>query len=222
MRRTDATVEMRKKPRLRGWIHAAALPAVIVGGTILLRLCDTTAELVAVSAWLVTAVLLYATSAVYHIGNWSPGIAAVLRRIDHANISLFIAGTYSPLAVSLLSGSSKTLLLRLIWSVAVVTVLFRIFWLGAPRVLYVGIYLLMGWISVGWLYQFWLGGGWAVVILLLCGGLFYSFGALIYAFRRPDPFPQWFGFHELFHLGTVLASGCFYTAAVIAVTCGKG
>ena len=210
------------KPRLRGWIHAGALPLSILGGVILLRLCSTSAEVAAVAVYLAASIMLYGNSAAYHLGNWSPKVKATLRRIDHANINIFIAGTYSPLAAALLAGNSRLLLLWLIWSVALVGVLFRIFWLTAPRALYVSLYLIMGWISMGWLYQFWKSGGWAVVVLMLSGGLLYSLGAVAYGCKRPNPSPEWFGFHEVFHTGTVLAAGCFYGAIVVALLRGTG
>ena len=204
------------KPKLRGMIHAAALPLSIVGGIILLCISPTKGTKIAAAIYLSTSILLYGTSALYHIVNWSPKIKALFRRIDHSNINLFIAGTYTPLAVALLDGGSRSVLLWLIWAVAVTGVLFRIFWLGAPRSLYTALYLAMGWISLGWLYLFWRTGGWSVLILMLTGGAIYSLSAIAYGRKKPDPSPKWYGFHEVFHTGTVLAAGCFYAAIVVA------
>ena len=94
----------------------------------------------------------------------------------------------------------------------------RNLWMGAPRWLYTGLYILMGWAAIVWLPQFWHAGGPAVVILIMVGGLFYTLGAVVYALKRPDPSPQWFGFHEIFHSGTVIGALCHFAAIWIAAT----
>ena len=205
------------KPRLRGWFHLVTTPIALVGGLILLIAADTVPLRIACAVWTLTAIMLFGNSAAYHRGQWSERVLEVLRRIDHSNIAIFIAGTYTPLAVALLSGGSRVTLLSLIWGIAALDVSFRVLWMGAPRWLYVGLYLVMGWCAVFWMPQMWSAGGPAVVILLIAGGLFYSAGAVVYALKRPNPNPEWFGFHEIFHAGTVLGAACHWAAILIAV-----
>lgn len=161
-------------------------------------------------------VILFGTSAVYHRGTWSPQVTAVLRRLDHSNIFLVIAGTYTPLAVLLLPESTARMLLWLVWGGAVLGLLARVFWLSAPRWLYVPIYVALGWVAVGFLPAFWSSGGAAIALLVIAGGLGYTLGAAAYGFKRPNPVPGWFGFHEIFHVGTVIGYGCHAAAIALA------
>lgn len=147
---------------------------------------------------------------------WVSAQIIELRRFDHSNIAIFIAGTYTPLAVLLLHGGSRAVLLSLIWGCAVAEVACRNLWMNAPRVLYTVLYVVMGWTALFWLPQFWRAGGPAVVWLLLAGGLCYTAGAVCYALKRPNPWPAWFGFHEFFHTGTVLGAGCHLVAIWLA------
>ncbi len=205
------------KPKLRGWFHLVNTPISLIGGLILLIAAQTVSLRIACAIWTLTAVTLFGNSAAYHRGRWSEKVSSVLRRIDHSNIAIFIAGTYTPLAVALLSGGSRLALLSLIWAVAAIDVLFRVLWIGAPRWLYVGLYLVMGWCAVFWIPQMLASGGVAVIVLLIAGGLCYSAGAVVYALKRPNPSPYWFGFHEIFHAATVLGAICHWVAILIAV-----
>jgi hemolysin III len=132
--------------------------------------------------------------------------------MDHSNIYIFIAATYTPLALILLDGASRTILLVLIWSAAVGGLLFRLLWLSAPRWLYTVLYIVMGWTALGWLGAFYHAAGLAVLILIVAGGICYTLGAIVYARKRPNPFPTWFGFHEIFHVGTIAGFICHYLA----------
>ncbi len=156
-------------------------------------------------------------STVYHLGNWAPKTIPIFRRIDHSNIFIFIAGTYTPLCLTLLEGDAQlTLLLLLIWTIAAVGAGFRVLWLGAPRWLYSMLYVVMGWVALWWLPSFWVTGGALVVWLLIAGGLLYSLGAVAYAIKWPNPSPDWFGFHEVFHSATILAAMCHLVAIALA------
>ena len=214
---TEAVVEA-VKPRLRGWIHAGTAPLAVIGGTILTALTPPTAPRVAVLIFAITAVLLFGTSAVYHRGTWGPTAQAALRRADHANIFLIIAGTYTPLAILLLDTRTATILLVVVWSGALLGLAARMLWLGAPRWVYTPVYIALGWVAVGFMKQFWESGGPAVVWLVALGGLAYTGGAVVYALKRPNPSPRWFGFHEIFHVGTVIGWGCHYAAVAVATT----
>lgn len=205
------------KPRLRGWIHAGNAPLAIIGGAILTALAPATAPRVAVLVFAITAALLFGTSAVYHRGTWSDRTKAALRRADHANIFLIIAGTYTPLAVLLLDKRTATTLLIIVWSGALLGLAARMLWLSAPRWVYTPVYIALGWVAVGFMKQFWDAGGPAVVWLVIAGGLAYTGGAIVYALKRPNPSPEWFGFHEIFHVGTVVGFWCHFAAVAIAV-----
>jgi hemolysin III len=210
-------VVQKVKPRLRGWLHAGVTPLAAIAGIVLVSLAPTSAGRIGGAIYLAASLLLFGTSAVYHRFTWNSRQEAVLRRMDHANIYVFIAATYTPLALSMLSGGSRVALLTLVWTAALGGLLFRTFWLSAPRWLYTGLYLLMGWAAVGWLGQFYRTGGPAVVALILAGGLLYSAGAIVYGRKRPDPWPRWFGFHEIFHACTIAAFVAHYIAISIAV-----
>lgn len=205
------------KPRLRGWLHVGAAPVAAVGGIVLMLLARGTAEFVSVTIYAVATTLLFTVSATYHRGRWSPRTHGLLKRFDHANIFLLIAGTYTPFTVILLEGGRRSALLWIVWTAAALGVVFRILWVGAPRWLYVPAYLAMGWTAVFFLPSFAASGGVGVLILLVVGGLAYTAGGVVYALRRPDPYPSWFGFHEIFHAFTLIAYLAQYAAVVIVV-----
>jgi len=209
------------KPRLRGWIHAGIAPFVLAASIVLVVLAPPLAPRVAAAVFGLSAVLLFGTSAVYHRGSWSPRVAAVLRRLDHTNIFLIIAGTYTPLAVLLLEESVARTLLIIVWSGALVGLLMRIFWLGAPRWLYVPIYVALGWVALAYVGQFGATGGPVIVWLILGGGLAYTVGAVVYGTKRPDPSPTWFGFHEIFHALTVVGYACHLVAVFVATLAAR-
>lgn len=199
------TIAAEVKPRMRGWLHAGMFPAVLIAGIVLIALTDSTRGRIACAIYITTACLLFGVSAVYHRGTWGPRGEAVLRRLDHANIFLIIAGTYTPLTLLLLPESTGTPLLWAVWGAAVAGIAFRVFWVGAPRWLYTPCYIAMGWAAVFFLPDFMRTGGVAVLVLVVVGGLLYSVGGVIYGLKRPNPSPRWFGFHEVFHSLTLAA-----------------
>ncbi len=200
------------KPRLRGWLHAGMAPLALAAGIVLVALAPTSAGVVGGAVFLAASVLLFGTSGLYHRFSWGATGEAVLRRLDHANIYVFIAATYTPLALLLLDGTSRVALLVMIWTSALGGLLFRTLWLSAPRWLYTTLYLVMAWAAVGWMGAFYRTGGATTVALVLGGGLFYTVGAIVYGRKRPDPSPRWFGFHEIFHACTVAGFVCHYVA----------
>jgi hemolysin III len=212
---TTALVPLR--PRLRGWLHAGAFPLALAAGIVLICLAPTTGTAAACSVFAVSSWLLFGVSGIYHTGNWSPRWKAVLRRFDHTNIFLIIAGTYTPVSVTLLSRSSAELLLSLVWAGALAGIGFRMFWLTAPRWVYVPCYIALGWAALFFLPELLRAGGVAVMMLIVAGGLLYSVGAVIYAMKKPDFSPRWFGFHELFHALTIAAFTCHYIAVAVSV-----
>jgi hemolysin III len=210
------TVVTAVKPHLRGWLHAGMAPLTVAAGIVLIALAPTTSGRIAATVFSVTAWLLFGTSAVYHRGNWSPRVAGVLKRMDHSNIFLIIAGTYTPFALLLPHGDARTMLL-IVWIGAVAGVLFRVFWVGAPRWLYTPVYVALGWVSVFYLRQLWHFGGPTIVTLIAVGGLLYTAGAVVYGIKRPNPSPRWFGFHEIFHTLTLAAFTVHYIAVSMTI-----
>jgi hemolysin III len=205
------------KPRLRGWLHAATFPIALVGGLVLVALAPEGRGRIGAGVFTVTAALLFGTSAVYHRGTWSARVHGVLKRLDHSNIFLIIAGSYTPFALTLLPSDQARSLLLIVWIGAVGGVLFRVLWVGAPRWLYTPIYVALGWVAVFYFGPLLQHGGPAIVTLITVGGLLYTLGALVYVTKRPNPSPRWFGFHEIFHAFTVAAFLTHYVAASLAV-----
>jgi len=165
---------------------------------------------------MLTSLLLFGISAVYHRFNWKPTTLAVFRRIDHSNIFLLIAGTYTPLALNALPFPKNVILLSIIWGGTVIGIAFRIFWLKAPRWLYVALYILLGWGAILYLGDL-VAANVATMVLVLSGGVLYTVGAVFYGLKRPNPKRGVFGFHELFHSCTVLAFLCHWTAILLLV-----
>ncbi|WP_425956247.1 PAQR family membrane homeostasis protein TrhA [Xylanimonas sp. McL0601] len=218
---TVSTAVAQLKPKLRGWIHAVTAPLALAAGIVLVVLSPPVAGKVAATVFMVTSLSLFGTSAVYHRGQWSVKVAAALRRMDHANIFLIIAGTYTPLAVLLLPTRTATILLFIVWGGAVVGLLARVFWMSAPRWAYVPVYVALGWVAVAYMNQFWATGGPAVVWLVIAGGIAYTLGAVIYGTKFPNPSPRWFGFHEIFHALTVVGFTCHTVAIFIAALAAR-
>jgi hemolysin III len=205
------------KPHLRGWLHTVTFPLAVIGGVALVVLAPNTPARVCAGVYTLTAALLFGTSGIYHRGSWSPRTHSILQRLDHANIFLIIAGTYTPLTALLLPERSAFLLLTVVWGGALVGVLLKVLWVGAPRWLSAPIYLALGWVATFYLGDFLRIGGVAVFVLVVVGGALYSLGALVYATRRPDPSPRWFGFHEVFHALTLAAFASHFAAITLVV-----
>ncbi len=206
------------KPRLRGWLHFGAGPLAFVLGLVLLVITPEPGLRLAVAIYLATTVLLFSVSASYHLGAGGKRTNAALNRLDHANIYLFIAGSYTPFAAALTDRRLGWIMLILVWTIALVGVAVRVWWWTAPRWLVVGSYLALGWVSLFFLPAVYSAFGATVVLLLLLGGLLYSIGGVVFARRRPDPYPGWFGFHEVFHAFTIVAFLVQYAAIFMVVT----
>lgn len=202
------------KPTWRGWIHAGVLPLVIVGGILLVILANGMPAKITTAIFFASSLLLFGNSALYHRFNWSPKVKLTLKRIDHANIFLLIAGSYTPITWLALPQDKAILLMSLIWGSAVLGIGFRVFWISAPRWLYTPIYVAMGWGAIAFVVDF-MNANAPMMILILAGGLCYTVGALVYALKKPNPFPGKFGFHEIFHTLTVLAFMCHWVAALL-------
>ncbi|WP_344825298.1 PAQR family membrane homeostasis protein TrhA [Actinocorallia longicatena] len=209
---------VRVRPRLRGALHAAVFPPVLVAGTVLVAVGSTLAHRLAAVVFVLGSVLLFGVSAAFHRGRWTPRVSLALRRLDHANIYLVIAASYTPFALSCLDGRGRAAALVAVGAATAAGITVRIGWHRAPRWVTVGLYLAFGWGAVLLLPRLISEAGPAVAALTVAGGLTYSAGGVVYALRRPDPVPAVFGYHEVFHAFTVVGYGMHFTAVALLVT----
>jgi hemolysin III len=218
---TKAMHAIETRPRLRGWLHVWAAAVSVAAGIVLVVVAGATRGAdagLATAVYALTVPLLFGTSAVYHRVSWStPARRAVMSRLDHSMIFVFIAGTYTPFALLAMPPRTGRIVLAVVWVGAVAGVLLKVAWIGAPRPLTVPIYLALGWVGVFVLPDLLRHGGVAALVLIAAGGLVYTLGGIVYATRRPDPVPHVFGFHEVFHLCTVVAALCHYVAIWLVV-----
>lgn len=205
------------KPKLRGVIHLVMSPISLVAGLVMISAASELRGRITLGIFTLTAVTLFTCSALYHRVKWSDKYRGLWRRIDHANIPILIAGTYTPFAVFLLGPSQRNMLLAAVWIGALTTAFLRIVWLKAPRSLYVAAYILLGWAALVYVPTFYKSGGVLVFLLILLGGLCYTAGGIVYALKKPNFNVNWFGFHELFHALTAAAFISHLIAAILTV-----
>ena len=217
----DVVAEL--KPRLRGGLHLATIPLTLVAGVALIGLSPTSSTRIGSAIFIGSALALFTVSAAYHRGNWSPGTRAVLRRMDHANIFLLIAGSCTAYCLLLLHGKERVVLLSVVWIGALLGALFGICWINAPRWLHTPIYVALGGAALLFAPGFLDGAsrldagiGAVTLILLSTGAALYTVGGAVYGFQKPDPWPRWFGFHEVFHSLTILAFASHLTGVWVA------
>ncbi|HZY75475.1 MAG TPA: hemolysin III family protein [Jatrophihabitantaceae bacterium] len=208
------------KPRLRGWLHVYAAAVSLVSGAALIAVA--VAERggsggASTGVYAVTVTLLFGTSALYHRLNWGPRGHAVMKRLDHSMIFVFIAGTYTPIAVLTLPRDASIAVLTVVWVGALFGVALQSAWPSAPRRLSVPCYVALGWVAAFVFPDLLHTGGVAPLVLIAVGGVIYTLGAVVYGLKRPDPWPGTFGFHEVFHLCTLIAALCHYVAIWLAV-----
>ena len=202
------------KPTWRGLIHAITFPLAIVLGIVLIVVADGPNARWSSTVFVLSSLLLFGISATYHRFTWSERTRVLLKRFDHANIFLLIAGTYTPLSIMALPPEKGYLLLILVWSGALVGIGFRVFWIHAPRWAYVPLYVMLGWAAVLYLGDLFAANV-AMMVLVIVGGLAYTTGAVIYGMKKPNPVPGVFGFHEIFHTLTVVAFLCHWTGVLL-------
>jgi hemolysin III len=214
----DADGSAPVKPRLRGVSHEIAAFVFPALGLLLVVVAPARSR-GPVAIYTVGVTAMYATSACYHRGRWSPSATRRMRRLDHSMILIGIAATYTPIASIGLDRSTARPLLVAVWGLAAGGIVIRNVWLGAPRWVVPAVYIAVGWTALAVIPALWSQLGGVTCALLFVGGLTYSLGALVYGQRRPDPVPATFGYHEVFHALVLLAGLIFYAAvARVALT----
>lgn len=205
------------RPLLRGQLHKWAVPVSAVLGLTTLLMAQETRARVGTAVWAVTLTALFAVSATYHRGAWRPAVKAWLQRVDHSMIFVFIAGSYTPIALLLLEGSRSWIVLSVVWGGALAGVATRLIWHTAPRWLFVPLYIALGWVAVTVLPDLARAAPVHANVLLVAGGVIYTVGAVVFATRWPDPVPHIFGYHEVFHALTIVAALCHAVAILTIV-----
>lgn len=205
------------KPRWRGVQHRWAAAVATGAGLVLVAMAPTPHARLAAAVYAASLTLLLAVSGIYHGGQWRHGVRMWLRRADHASIFLLIGGTYTPVAMLGLDDATGGQLLRVIWSGVALGVVVSMFWPTAPKFVSAAIAVAVGWTIVPYLGE--LGGALttAEIWLVAAGGVAYTVGALVYAIKRPDPWPASFGYHEVFHALTLAGAGLHFAAVLLLV-----
>jgi hemolysin III len=204
------------KPRLRGVFHELGFYAAIGLGIAIVVTAEPGRARIAAAVFAACVAICFGASALYHRPTWRPSVRSWLARLDHAGVYLLIAGTYTPFGLLVMSTGWAVPVLTIVWSGALLAIVLKLFWVGMPKWQAAAIGVGLGWVSVvafSQLLKLGVGG----VLLVLAGGLLYTAGAVVYACRRPNPVPDVFGYHELFHVLTLAAAGCQYAAIAFFV-----
>jgi hemolysin III len=209
---SSASVALNVKPLLRGVLHEVAFFVALVVGVLLVVYADGTRAATAAAVFAVSVVFMLGASTLYHRVNWSLRARPWMRRVDHTGIYLLIAGTYTPVCLLTLRGTTRDVVLAVVWGGALAAILMKFVWVSAPKWLSAATGIALGWAGVAAMPQVARYAGTAAVVLLGIGGLAYTLGAVVYARRRPDPVPAIFGYHEVFHALTIVAVTCQYVA----------
>jgi len=205
------------KPLLRGWSHVVAFVVVAVLGAIMAWVADSSGERVLVAIYLAGTLTMFGVSSMYHRVRWNDRGRSIMGRLDHSAIFLAIAGAYTPVVVVALDGSQRVAVLVAVWGGSIVGITLEWLPVTVPRAAFTAVYVIVGWSAVIALPQLYDSLGAVGFALVLGGGLLYTIGAIVYALKRPDPWPMTFGYHEIFHLFTVGGAGCHLAAIAFYV-----
>ena len=203
------------KPRLRGVSHLYGFFVAVGAAVTLVATAPSGTATIGAAVYGLTLVGMFGASALYHRGNWSPPMAARMLQLDHTAIFLLIAGTYTPITLLATSGTAEKVLLPLVWIIALGGIIFEWLPVPAPRGYVTAVYLALGWIGAFAMVSLWENAGPEGVLLIAAGGICYTVGAIVHAAKRPDPWPQTFGYHEIFHVFVIAAAVLQY----IAIAC---
>jgi hemolysin III len=210
------TTPPKPKPLMRGVSHQIAFFVTLVVGAILVAKASGASARIGCAIYAASVALLFGISALYHRPTWSKPARARMRRLDHSAIFVLIAGTYTPMALTLPSPAAHNML-TVAWIGAALGVLRALFVPKAPKWLITVLALAMGWIAIFYFPAVQRMTGGSVVVWMWLGGAAYSIGAVIYAVRRPDPWPRVFGYHEIFHILVIVGVACHLVAVMIAL-----
>ena len=207
------------KPRLRGVSHQWACVVFVGLAALLILLASGAREQVGAATFAAALVAMFGTSAVYHRVNWRSLAARMWwRRLDHAMIFVLIAGTYTPFGLLALEGAWRWSILSIVWAGALAAIVVALAWVQAPKWLSAALGILLGWVGIVAVPQLAGAVGPFGMLLLAVGGVLYTYGAIVYARRRPDPVPSVFGYHEVFHACVIGAAACQYAVVAMLIT----
>jgi len=208
------------RPRLRGLLHQYAFFVSLPALPVLILVSATRRAAFAGAVYGLSLVALFGVSALFHRVTWSVPARRWMGRLDHAMISVLIAGTFTPIGLVMLSGPLATMSLALVWGGALAAIVLHVLWIDAPKWLSALVYVALGWSGMAAIPYLVIHGGWGPTVLFALGGALYSAGAAVYALRRPDPAPAVFGYHEVFHALVVAAAVTHYAALALYVLPG--
>ena len=212
-----ATPDDMPTPRLRGRIHQFAFFLSVPSGAVLILLARGAAAIAASTLYAVSLSGTFGVSAAYHRGRWSPAARRRMKRLDHSMIYVLIAGSYTPISVLVLDGRWEVVLLSLAWAGAAVGVGLKTLAPDGLRAVTATLYMVLGWLALVALPQLARAMTPTELALMVAGGLLYTVGAIVFVLRRPDPRPQTFGYHEIWHVFMVSAAACHYAMTILVV-----
>jgi hemolysin III len=209
------------KPRYRGLSHYYGLYVSLVAGAVLVATAPRGLATWTAAVYALSVSGMLGASALLHRGTWSAEQARVLTKVDHTGIYLLIAGSYTPISLLAMSGVLRAVVFSVVWLGALVGIALEWIWSRPPKGWVTAVYITLGWVAVIGVPQLWTSLGVAGFLLIVLGGVSYTVGAVIHAARRPDPWPEVFGYHELFHV-FVLVALVLHFAAIAFVVLPKG
>ncbi|MDA8277257.1 MAG: hemolysin III family protein [Actinomycetota bacterium] len=212
------STEVKAKPKLRGVIHQWSFFAFIAGGVLLQFIATGATQHIVAAIYSICICLMLGVSALFHRITWTPERRLMVRRLDHSMIFLAVAGTYTPVAVLALTPFTRNVVLGLVWVGAIGGIVTKLIWIGLPKPISALIYVVLGWVAVGVMPQLYSHSGVLAFWLLVAGGILYTLGAVVYAFKKPDPWPKTFGYHEIFHSFVTLAAVSHFLVILILLS----
>ncbi|MCU1368205.1 MAG: hemolysin [Ilumatobacteraceae bacterium] len=206
------------KPMLRGWSHVLAFASLLaLGGWLIADAAGTRRGPMLMIVYVAGTGAMFGVSSAYHRLRWKPAAKALMSKLDHCTIFLAIAGAYTPMAATCLTGWHRTSVLITAWGGAVIGITLEWVPFHLPRRVFAAIYVIVGWAIAPSILELFHGLGILGFMLVIGGGVAYTVGAVIYALKRPDPWPRVFGFHEVFHVCTIVGAGLHFAAMAAVV-----
>lgn len=204
------------KPRLRGKSHAVGFFVALACGSVLVTTAHGRTAQLAVAAYVASLCLLLGVSSVYHLVTWQPEARQRMRRLDHSAIFVLIAGTYTPFAFCL-DATMARWMLGIAWTGALLGIVKALLWVHAPKWIVAVLAVAVGWVAPVFMVPLFKVTGPGPIVLLTLGGVVYSLGALVYARKKPDPWPTVFGYHEVFHALVLGAAVIHFFAVILSI-----